>query len=1337
MKLRSKFKLVLLYLVWSFSASAELQTTLSLSAPTLTPGTSGSFTATQVTGPAASETGTMVNPYAGVIQYVLSNGTGRFSSLSGTTYGIQIDTFEIFRSFLNNIYYSMLSSGTTCPASSTTYDWLMFRMRSPDAPRSAMVANSTSTFVGGTLNYNPSSTPVFSSTTSFDMVGPNVYSTSYSYDNSSFGACSSGSMKAVPSGTVPADTYAQFFFGNSFAVEAGSGGNPTMSILMPQQTLTSTTMSNLANNVLSGLFTIFSSKSAQTQQNLYVVPNAAGTTFTLNTINNFSDPTQYTNYGTLTCTSLNSPAAGFCQGTLSLVGVTGTSNAICEVGSTSIQTMLSCVFDMPNAPTEGGTLIATQSNQSLVSVSVPSTIPNVTVGGSTTIIATIQNLTGAYISTMSDPSSPSLKLTPPFSDPGAYTVSNGGTCLGTLKGYASCTVNLTFAPTSAGTTLENFRVAYNNNVTTVNGTAGVTAAAGLTSIVVTPNTAYLAQGSTQQYTATGHYSDGSTQNLTSVAAWSSNATSVASISSSGLATMASAGAFTISALYAGVTGTVNSNVYVPPPNPTGLTATPASYTQINLSWTSGGGSTTAFQIAYQSGSSAPANCTAGTVITSGTVGLSTSFSVTGLQPGTQYSFIVCSENGSSGAFSTGVTASATTTVPHTVFATSGTYQGNLGGLYFADYACYKEAVSAGLSGTWKAVMSDQSTSATSRISLSKSVYNARPLGSGGPLLVSTSAGFWAQPLSNAVTYNASGGSPGVAQSWTGSTTTGTIVSGQNCSSWTTSSSGSTAEYGTNTTVNAQDFQTGTSACNNSYSLYCINLQTSTPAPPDPATFSWYQRSSTSIEVIWTSGGSYTAAYQLVYKAGSIPTFCSDGTVVPAATLGLNPTSYTVTGLTASTTYGFRLCAMNGDLSNSSSGSTTNFSIATTASGTVTNLGTTQIVFTTTNTYQGSFGGIYFGDFICQNEASSAGLSGVWKAILSSDTVAAASHVSFGGTVYNNRPASSGGIQQVAASSSAFYTSPLAQYLYYNASGTTPGQTVAWTGSTAAGAINTGNTCTSWTTANSAIRGEYGNSSNVTNAIASSNNPCNNSYSLFCTNQQTSSGVPNAPLGFTWYVASNNSISLSWSSGGGYTAGYQLVYQAGSAPTTCTGGTVVSPSTLGVNPTSYTVTGLSASTTYGFTLCAINSDQTQYSTPTSFTQSTVSSSQGPIQNLSNVQVVFTTASTYTGAFGGLYFADFICQNEANANNLGGVWKAILSDNSTAASSRITISSNIYNNRPYSSGGIQQVAANSASFWSSSLAYSMNYNGGGTNPGNANPWTGSTAAGAVSSSNNCSS
>ena len=75
--------------------------------------------------------------------------------------------------------------------------------------------------------------------------------------------------------------------------------------------------------------------------------------------------------------------------------------------------------------------------------------------------------------------------------------------------------------------------------------------ATLVSIEVTPATPSIANGLTQQFTATGLYSDNSTQDLTTEVTWASSDDAVATVSnaagSNGLATAAGVGSTTVSA----------------------------------------------------------------------------------------------------------------------------------------------------------------------------------------------------------------------------------------------------------------------------------------------------------------------------------------------------------------------------------------------------------------------------------------------------------------------------------------------------------------------------------------------------------------------------------------------------------------------------------------------------------------------------------------------------------------------------------------------------------------------------------------------------------------------
>src|SRR5262249_23539415 len=85
----------------------------------------------------------------------------------------------------------------------------------------------------------------------------------------------------------------------------------------------------------------------------------------------------------------------------------------------------------------------------------------------------------------------------------------------------------------------------------------------LQSIAVSPDSPSLDGGAQQQFTATGTYSDNSTKDISSSVAWSSSATDVVNVDSTGLATSGSAaGTATITATDSstGVTGSTSVTV---------------------------------------------------------------------------------------------------------------------------------------------------------------------------------------------------------------------------------------------------------------------------------------------------------------------------------------------------------------------------------------------------------------------------------------------------------------------------------------------------------------------------------------------------------------------------------------------------------------------------------------------------------------------------------------------------------------------------------------------------------------------------------------------------------
>jgi uncharacterized protein YjdB len=162
---------------------------------------------------------------------------------------------------------------------------------------------------------------------------------------------------------------------------------------------------------------------------------------------------------------------------------------------------------------------SSSNNSTLTSIAVTPATASIAVGGTQQYVATGTYSNGGTLIITS-------LVTWTSGTPTTATISTGGLATGVLAGTSIITA-------SSGT---------------ITGTAvlNVTAAPTLTSIAVTPATATIGVGATQQYTATGTYSDGSMKTLTTET-WNSSTPATATISTTGLATGVAAGTTTITA----------------------------------------------------------------------------------------------------------------------------------------------------------------------------------------------------------------------------------------------------------------------------------------------------------------------------------------------------------------------------------------------------------------------------------------------------------------------------------------------------------------------------------------------------------------------------------------------------------------------------------------------------------------------------------------------------------------------------------------------------------------------------------------------------------------------
>jgi phospholipase C len=303
--------------------------------------------------------------------------------------------------------------------------------------------------------------------------------------------------------------------------------------------------------------------------------------------------------------------------------------------------------------------------------------------GTTTISATSGGVTGSTTLTVGGPALLSISVTPanPSSFPGSmqqFTATGTYTDGSTQNLTASVTwgsSNPVAAAISNTLGSQGLATSAGIGATAISATSGsVTGSTVLTvlmpslvSISLAPAAPTIAPGATQQFTATGSYSDGSTQNLTASATWTSSNPAAATVSnaagSQGLAMGIAQGMASIQATMLSIVGSANLTVQLPPPAaPAGLTATGGN-TQVTLNWTASSGAIS-YNVKRSTVSGGPYTTIASPAITN--------FTDIGLVNNTPYYYVVSAVNaGGEGANSTEVSATPQLTfsaaIQHIVF----------------------------------------------------------------------------------------------------------------------------------------------------------------------------------------------------------------------------------------------------------------------------------------------------------------------------------------------------------------------------------------------------------------------------------------------------------------------------------------------------------------------------------------------------------------------------------------------------------------------------------------------------------------------------------------------
>jgi hypothetical protein len=195
--------------------------------------------------------------------------------------------------------------------------------------------------------------------------------------------------------------------------------------------------------------------------------------------------------------------------------------------------------------------------------------------GSATISAAMDSVSGGTLLTVGPPQLLSIAVTP-----GDPSISRGTSLQFTARGIYSdgSTANLTSSvawSSSDGTvatiSAEGSATGVNSGTTTITATFGSIAgstqstviAPTLTGLIINPVNSSITIGATEQFSVTAVFSDASSQDVTSVATWTSSSPTIASISSSALATAVNYGTTTIAAHFTGLTAMTTLSVQAP------------------------------------------------------------------------------------------------------------------------------------------------------------------------------------------------------------------------------------------------------------------------------------------------------------------------------------------------------------------------------------------------------------------------------------------------------------------------------------------------------------------------------------------------------------------------------------------------------------------------------------------------------------------------------------------------------------------------------------------------------------------------------------------------------
>jgi hypothetical protein len=388
------------------------------------------------------------------------------------------------------------------------------------------------------------------------------------------------------------------------------------------------------------------------------------------------------------------------------------------------------------------------------------------------------------------------------------------------------------------------------------------------------------------------------------------------------------------------------------------------------------------------------------------------------------------------------TANWTRIINHTIFLTSGTYTGNLGGTAGADQKCQTEANSNSLPGYWRALISISGRNAAD-IPIMGPVYNTQ-----SQPIANSKADLWDNSITNGVMYDQYGMSQGGRYVHTGSNSAGMSTATSDCTGYTNSASGNSTVGSASANTSAW-FTSTTQTCATAASIYCVNRVTS----DDPILKAAMGTNDGEIAVTITTPATLTMFdhFELRRDSGTFAPTCDGGTIMESGYSLAPSTDYNYTHYySAGTFHSYRVCVYD-----SSNRLTNDFAVfrAARSKGGALNY---KRAFVTTAIGSGNRSGLTGMDSACNSAASTAGLGGTWKVIASDNTTSAKDRLTVPMPILNMAG------QTVAVDYADLWDGTISSPIQYDQVGAQKGAGVlVWTGSDAAGVL-TASSCSGWT-----------------------------------------------------------------------------------------------------------------------------------------------------------------------------------------------------------------------------------------------------------------------------------